>query len=215
MVDGRKIINTNECIVVDLDNTLIDVNSTRMLAEFLVCKFLSKGKFGKFLNIVGFFIFRKTGRISHIILKHKIVCTALSELSEKDLNYFADKLITKLNPKVVELILTQIKHGRKVLIATAASDIFMPLFLERLPFDSDFIATPYSQSLDKYIENRSEEKLKNVTHYLETNGLILKIFITDHFEDRPLLEYNQGHNYLVGPSKTTLECLKGIKYTII
>lgn len=203
MVDGCK---KKGCVVVDLDNTLLRCNSTKKLSFFLVGKLIAGWRFND-LGQVGFaLIKRKLGLIPHRILKHTILKSARKNFSADDIDLFAQKLIGELNETVCGIISDY--TDCRVLIATAATDMFMQAFVKKLPFKADFSASAYTDDAEKYVDNLGRQKLKSVEEYLNEKDCVLTTFITDHRDDLPLLKHNKGRNFLVKPSKKTLKVLR-------
>lgn len=216
MVDGCK-NEIGSCVAVDLDNTLITGNSTKMLAGFLIKKLVRQASLHQLFAVSRAILKRKLKKIPHSEMKHLIVGISQSVMSQSDIDKFAAILERNINPRLKALLTIYANKGHKILIATAAADFFLSAFTKRLPFHADFIATPYSDDLKSYTENRGEHKRRAVEEYLSSNSLSLAAFFTDHKDDMPLLKYNPGENYLVNPSETTIKAVKseGISYEII
>lgn len=213
MVDGRN--KPIGCIVVDLDNSLIMTNSTRELAKFTFLRLLKKLKIADAISIAYKIALRKIRVISHAKMKHSIIRATLNNLSDSDIESFTAKLTAKINPKVKELIEISEQNGNRVLIATAAADFFLPLFIKSAKINADYIGTPYTDNIADFLETRKNEKLNKVRQYLADNNLAMEIFITDHHDDMPLLAYNPGKNYIVSPSASTIRALTGIQFEIL
>lgn len=211
MVDGRM-TKDGECVVVDLDNTLIKANSTKILAAFLLCSLLRKGRLGA-LHRVAFALLRRKMRLTtHTRMKHVLVGAAQASLTEQEIKEFALTLSDSLNPAVTDIIMPLWHDGASVLIATAAVDFFIPSLIETLPFEADYVATAFTPKSEDYIENRGDQKLASVNSYLRANSLRMSVFITDNADDLPVLAANQGKNYVINPSRATIKALQGIEY---
>ena len=206
---GRCEIN-NGCVVVDLDNTLLNVNSLKELTKFLLVKLFKKKSVKDLADISKAIVLRKLRVYSHIKMKHIIVRKAQNMLSESDIESFTDLLLTKLNPQVLSILNKFQEKNCRILIATAAPDFYLPSFINKLPFGSiDFLATHYSTNLRDYIENRNQKKSENVKNYLSENNLKCVSVISDHYDDLPLFKsFEKTDNYLISPSSATLKIIR-------
>ena len=66
-------------------------------------------------------------------------------------------------------------------------------------------------------ENVRRIKCENTLLFLGENNLTLEVFLTDHYDDLPLLKVAKKQNLIVNPSARTISCLNKncIKYEII
>ena len=212
MVDGCKEAVKGGCIVVDLDGTLIKGNSTKLLAIFVAKKLLGKGHF-MYLFSLCFLIFLNLTRLTpHNRMKHRLLEISNLVLNENDVDIFSSRLAKIVNNDVLEIF--RQNNEKQILIATAAADFFLSRFIDYLEIKADFTATPFTKRKEDYIEKKGERKLQSVKDYLKRNNLSLDIFITDHYDDLPLLKYNRGKNYLINPSKKTLSKIKDLQLMI-
>lgn len=209
MVDrcNKKI---KECIVVDLDNTLIKGNSTVILTTFLMKKYFKYFSFRKIYRLVKTIIRRKLKLISHSNLKYFVIKEAQETFSQRDIDNFVNLLVKKINDDVVDIIAADFNDEDQVLISTAAADFFMSEFILKSEIKNmDYCATTFCNDKNYYIENKGENKLKSLNNYLESHNLHLKTFITDHADDLPILKYNKvGVNYLINPTYKTIKIIK-------
>ena len=198
--------------VVDLDNTLLKGNSTILLTSYLLKKLLRESKLSKIIFLFNIILKRKLRHITHKHMKHRIVSLYGNTCNKSDNEKFVDILIPRLNKKVINILEFYHNQGYHILVASAAADFFLGELVSRLEsFKADFIGTPFSTNINAYIENKGEVKLKNVISYLKNKDLELKVMITDHEDDLPLLKYNrQGKNYLVNSSRRTRRNIKKV-----
>lgn len=203
-------MKNGNCIVVDLDGTLIQGNSFVELTKFLLKKLLNNGNLPELSKILFKILLRKLRLISHKNAKYFIVGKATSYLKICDLQNFLQSLIKKLNPQVLEITKDYDSKGYTILIATAAPDLYLPYLLNKLPLKNvDYIATPFTKKLGEYEEVKGKEKLNKVKKYLKKNSLECILILSDHYEDLPLFKDLKSKIILVNPSKLTTKIIKG------
>ena len=200
MVGGCQI--KKPCVVVDLDNTLIKGNSLIMLTRHLSKKLLREKKISDFLSL-SFLVFkRKVRLLSHREMKHRILCMANDFMSSEDMENLGAVFFKSINPRVYDIILNYYNQGAHILLATAADNSYVPVFIKKLErIQLDYIATSFTSNIRDYIENRSENKLRRVEEYLKKNNLECVSVISDHYDDLPLFQKFSEYNYLVNPSE--------------
>lgn len=207
MVSRHEIIpHTTSLCVVDLDGTYIKGNSLKI---YSLCglKYCAKHlHLSAFLKVLALIVLRKFRLISHETMKFDIfknfkrypgIC-----------NQFTKIAVKQINPKVEEIINTCKFKGYRVLLATAAPDFYV----EKI-WSGDFVATQYSE--DKInTECKGYIKLKQVNDWCSVNNCNMKIVMTDHLDDVPLLCANSnGINILVNPNKNTLRFFRQLQPT--
>lgn len=188
-------------LVIDLDGTLIDCNSFTEFVKYIFLR-LPNAR----LQIMGIILLRKMRFISHSEAKRRIVALTRKYFERLDLNSFIKKLSTHVRPSMIH----HIKGAERVILATAAPEIYAVPFGHSLGI-SEVFATP-----DNGVENRGSIKARNVEKAgVRFNGDTT--IITDHYDDLPLLKKNNsGQNILIAPSSTTLMHLKmaGIPFIV-
>lgn len=188
-------------LIIDLDGTLIDCNSFTEFVKYLFLQ-LPEAR----LIIMWIILLRKMRFISHSEAKRRIVALTRKYFHKLDLNSFIHKLSVHIRPSILQ----HIKSGVRVILATAAPEIYAVPFGESIGI-SEVFATP-----DTGAENRGSIKVQN----LEKAGVRFSeetTIFTDHYDDLPLLKRNSaGQNILIGPSSTTLMHLKmaGIPFMV-
>lgn len=189
-------------IIVDLDGTLVDCNS---FTEFV--KFLFKHCPAARFPLIKIVACRKLRIISHHAAKERIIPLAADLLSTDDIKEFVDFLCSRINPKVKEFI----ADAREICLATAAPEIYASVFA------SEVGIFQFNATVQGIPENKGKHKLDNLLN----SGIVFDentIVITDHGDDLPLLKANwRGVNYIVNPSRRSLEALRqeGIRFEII
>lgn len=189
-----------ETLIIDLDGTLVDCNS---FTEFVRYLFITVPKVrGRIAYIVAL---RKLRLISHHEAKRRIVAVASKVLEKRDIDYFVNKMISRVRPS----LLRSLEVSGRVILATAAPEIYA------LPLASALGIREVTATTNESPENRGTTKLRNV----ERLGVKFDeetVVITDHHDDLPLLRSNQkGRNILINPDSATQMHLKlaGINFT--
>lgn len=132
--------------------------------------------------------------------------------------YFIPFLYSHINPSVLRLIREYRKQKYYVLLSTAAPITYIYPFVKRGWFTIDGInATPIISNHISWAENIGLYKEKSTLSFLLLNNLNLSVFITDHFDDIPLLLINKEENIIVSPTEKTLHELRkaNISYRIL
>ncbi len=189
-------------IIVDLDGTLVPVNS---FTEFVKFVFTRCKRIRPYLAFI--VLLRKMRLISHAEAKRKITVKAEKTLAPDDIAYFTEILGSRVN----EIVWDMIKWGGEVMLCTAAPEIYVRP-LARKAGIGVFIATPNGGE-----ENSGEHKVESIKAlgYEMTENTIV---ITDHYDDIPLMGANRkGTNYLVNPSAETEKKVRdaGIRYELL
>lgn len=205
-----------KAVVVDLDGTLVDINTFKAYIEYNFKVALRKGRIDVcarlFLNV----LLRKIRWISHDVMKYHILCATNGLMTRKKLDILVDKLLLSLNQDVINLCFRYMREGYYVLLSTAAPENYASILSERLSLDG-VCATAIPNKKQEWNENVKSIKCENTISYLKDKGLSLDILITDHYDDLPLLNIHKERNILVRPYNKTIEHLnnKGIPYEIL
>ena len=208
MVDRRE-ITPRECVIVDFDNTLININSTLHLLKFLLKKTSRRKDLSSVLSLFNIILKRKLKIISHSKLKFMALEMATVSLSESDWEEFAKSLLNNVNHDVVKILNGMNEEGYDIILATGAAEIIFPHFLKMFnPFPVKLLSTKLTPCYSNFKENRGEEKLRNVKAYLQQTKSSCHSVISDHSEDLPLFKISSGNNYLINPSKNSLLKIK-------
>lgn len=200
MVERHETVNTKKPLVaVDLDGTLVKGNTFRIFIHCGLKHLASEHKYINLLTVLSMLGLRKLGLISHRYLKFK----ALPIIGENDelKESFTGAILPLLNEDVTRLLDSYKADGYDILLATAAADTYVPWI-----YNGDYQATRIKHN-QEHAENRGELKLQHVLEYAEARNLELKVVLTDHYDDCPLLEYG-AYNILVCPSHNTLNRLQ-------
>lgn len=182
-----------ETLIIDLDGTLVDCNT---FTEFVRYLFMTVPKIrGRIAYVVAL---RKLRLISHHEAKRRIVTLASKALEKRDIDYFVNKMITRVRPSLFR----SLEVSERVILATAAPEIYA------IPLASALGIREITATSNDGPENRGTTKLRNV----ERLGVKFDedtVVITDHHDDLPLLRRNErGRNILINPDSATQMHLK-------
>lgn len=197
-LQGKKIV------AVDLDGTLIKGNS---LHEYMKVG-IKHSKLPVRIILLTTVFLRALRIISHKQMKF----TFLKRLKDND--NIKDEFIKKIerikNKEVIRILSDYENSDYKILLATAALDIYIPWI-----WKGQYVATQ-SENNPKRKECRGENKVEEIKKEIGENGDIA-VVITDHYDDLPLMRIASEEIILVNPNEKTKGKLskEGIKYRIL
>lgn len=207
-----------KAIVIDLDGTLLAINTFKSYIRFVGKLACQKGRMDITFILIFWVGVRKCRWITHERMKYHVLKYSEHFMNKNRLNRFVDSIMTFLNKKVYENVLAYRGQNYWLCLSTAAPISYALLIAQRLSLDS-VCATQLTSLTDSRIwrENVKETKCKNTLQHLELHNLQLAIFITDHYDDIPLLRVTKEKNILVNPSVKTLNIVNqhDIVYTIL
>ncbi|MBY6105286.1 haloacid dehalogenase-like hydrolase [Ferrimonas balearica] len=189
MVSRRKVI------VVDLDGTLVKVNTfPKWILHVLISSLLNLdfNTFHKFFLLLAL---RKLGFISHHDFKFRLIDVG----SDDSYNItFAKKIIRHINPNVIRKLGS---NGVSYVLSTAAPSCYAHKIAELC--DVNWYAVYCSEIRDgKFFENYGKNKVDCLVSDLGKVECLE--FYTDHHEDLPMMQYSNSVT-LVEPSMKTIE----------
>ena len=204
---GREI----PCVVVDLDGTILQGNSFRMFIRFLVGHLKERGAYTSLAKVIGLLAARKAGVISHVAMKYPIHRLGTQTMSDIDLTEFASQLVGALNQRLVRELDRLRSEGARIVLATAAPDLYIPYLFRHLNFD-EWIATPLSGAYDSYVET----KRRLVCTLADERDWNIEAVVTDHDDDLPSLLLPFVRRILVNPTSTLKDALDtaGLDYEV-
>lgn len=206
MVDRHAQKQADPLTVVDLDGTYVSCNTLERYIMIGLKHHLCRFRIFSACGIIMAVALRRLRLISHPAMK--FTCLHLLASDRRFHEEFVREVRGCIDPKVKSLIESRRQSGHKILLATAAPDIYVPLLWE-----GDFVAT-HTEDNPERTECRGEEKLRRILSYANTGRCYIDTVITDHMDDAPLLEYNRaGTNILVSPSDKTLCFFRELKPT--
>lgn len=202
-------------LVVDLDRTLVSVNSFTGFVAHLMGDMVKSGRWGALFRVIRIVGLRKMRRISHADAKMAIMCCCRSSYSGKIWIYsaFCDKLMKRLRPSVLSIIERFRNRGYRVALATAAPEEYAELIAGWCGFDF-CIASRYKKTISpSSYECKGMEKLRRVKELCYQKDMSIAAVVTDHSDDIPLMKLSP-ECYLVNPSVVTERALSecGITY---
>ena len=204
---GNRCENINSAIVVDLDKTLVKVNTFRHFIVMAVKASIVRLHFAPLLLIVAAIGCRLLRIYSHSDMKRQILSATAGFVTELDLAHFAAKMAVSANTEVLKIISQAHENREKVILATAAPEIYAQKIAMLTGCDT-CIATALPSQCTDWNECAREHKLVAVKAYTDSCNLHISGLITDHFDDIPLMAEcspKGGAIFLVSPGKRTLE----------
>lgn len=199
MVEGRREIDlplAGTLTVVDLDGTLVRGNTLHVFMRCALKAMIRQKRLYSAMRLCTLAVLRKMHIISHRRMKFDLLNMAHIDDSFK--NEFVRTIKLMIRHSVSDELDRCRRDGSKILLATAAADIYVPWI-----WNEDYIATPIHDNPDR-IECRGIVKARAVSQYAEKNGMKIHTVLTDHIDDLPLLSLPGVRRVLVAPSATTL-----------
>lgn len=215
-VDGRCLGgNAVECAVVDLDGTLLQGNSLHIFIRFMAKRLFERHRYADVLRIFTLLLARKTGLISHTAMKYPLHRLGVEALSADDCEDLALRLYRSVDQSLLsDLLEMKNAEGFPLLLATAAPDFYVKPLVAHLGCFDAWTATPLSDTIDSYDENRGERKLSQVIAIAAENSWTITTVVTDHSDDLPLLELDAvRHRRLVNPDSRLIVALRNSNLT--
>lgn len=197
-LDSRQSASSPKPLVaIDLDGTFTTGNTLHLFAKCALTDAMRRLRMLRASRIVGWLALRKLHLIPHITMKNGILKAAEQTPTLK--KRFRKGVEAMLSPQAEKLLKDYESKGYQILLATAASEIYVTWIWE-----GDYIATPPYGT----IECRGEEKRRRVEEYARENGLITRAAITDHYDDIPILTIpTLTERILLSPTPKTLSQL--------
>lgn len=184
---GHSISKADAVLVIDLDETLLSINSFRIWAAYFLYGKFDSLKFKKriLLRIRAgkIFLKRKLLKRSHAKTKADLHNLWIENHDDNALENILAQLEKKIRPNMLEILELITKSKRDALIATAATSLYAEKFASRIGF-TNIISTRLNEN-----ENRGEEKARRILEFIAQKKWESrkKIFFTDHLEDMPFI----------------------------
>lgn len=175
-----KRLQSGRLAAIDLDGTLVRGNTLHEYIRLGLGQELRDGRLWNAVCIAGMLGLRCMRLVSHRRMKF----TAVRHIrpTERLRQRFARRIDSMRNSYVAGLIEQFRASGAEVILATAAPDVYVPWIWE-----GDFVATRM-QDNPGMEEMRGHNKLAAVLEYCRCHNLELYGVVTDHEDDRPLLD---------------------------
>ncbi|HSW54556.1 MAG TPA: haloacid dehalogenase-like hydrolase [Ignavibacteriaceae bacterium] len=170
--------NRENIVVVDLDNTLLNVDSFNLLLTVQLKK--------SFIKVMFLRVLRKLRILNPASYKYYVVRYIYNCLSNAEKHSFVEKLSLHLNEDLFHEINSKYKNDCQIMILSASPDEYVKPFANKLGWHG--FGSYYDQLLGKYFHLHSKGKRE---------------FILEHF---PKDKFN--YVYAISDSKTDLDLLK-------
>ena len=184
---GHSISKTNPILIIDLDNTLLSINSFHVWAAYFLFGKFEKLNFKKrgilLLKAAKIFAERKIFRRSHEQTKSNLHKLWLKTDDNSALENILAALKQKIRPNIWDVLELIAQNKFDGALATAASSLYAEPFAKHIGF-LHIISTNLNEK-----ENRGEEKSRRILELISAQKWEdrEKIFFTDHLEDMPFI----------------------------
>jgi len=209
-----------KAIVVDFDGTFVKVNSFELFAKYLVFFSISHINFRLFAFLFLELLKRKFRLESHEELKKHILFYLKNNCIDNVLSTFLICLKSYVNDDVLNRLRKWKQEEYIIVLSSAAPEYYLKYFIQQYPDLFDYTLstpTPKSNQDLSWNENIREIKCKRTVTFLQINNLEFTFFLTDHYDDIPLLKVHKSKNILISPSNYTIEKLtkNNVKFEIL
>ena len=201
----------SKVIVVDLDGTLVNVNTFHKWMIFLFKKSLSHNLLDS-IKILKIISLRLVKLNTHKQMKYRILQISENTRYKNYIDEFVNELETYINNEVLEYTK---ENNTITILATAAPALYAESIANKYAF-TYCLATPET-STKKWFENIKERKRESLEKLLNVEQLTkVDIVLSDHHDDIPIMEMAESV-FLVNASLDTKAILKkdGLDYLII
>lgn len=206
MVEGFPPMNT---VFIDLDGTLIKGNSMKIFMKWLPLRLARKGDISAAIKAIWWISLRAFRLTSHPRMKWHLTRIAKKTLNPHDWEEIAERILTSVNHDVDRLLTLRRQEGDSICLATAAPSEYAGIIARKHGFEY-VCATTFTPKFSDYSENKGIRKLNSIRNIIETEGLRLTLFLTDHHDDLPTIKAFPGKTLLVNPSQKTIDQCKNI-----
>lgn len=173
-----------ECVVCDLDGTLINGNSFREALLLTAVKALKRLQLIAVVKIVSHVVMRKFRFCSHSKMKYALLPVMQQVLSMNDIDELTEHLMKMINKSVLTEVY-KFDFDLRIL-ATAAPEIYARKFGEKVGFKT-VIATEMPTVSKLWLENSCQNKADAVVNYMsKIPETYVSLIISDHKDDIPL-----------------------------
>jgi len=202
---------SKKIVVIDLDGTLVSINSFHKWMIFIFKKSLITNRIDS-CKIIYSILKRFVKLTTHKQMKYSILQISEKEIYLKYIDEFVEELSVYVNTKVMSYL---DDTNNVTILATAAPLVYVELFSKKFKFDYT-TATPLSSD-ENWFENirgKKKETLNKVLLSIDKNHCDL--VVSDHHDDIGIMELSKNI-LLVNPSEKSIALLeeKNIGFTII
>lgn len=202
--------NSRKAVAVDLDGTLLHTNTFKDYLSYCGNVALHSFDFGIAVSIAWWVTLRKLRLISHSRMKHALLRRTSNFMMHRGrLDQFVEQELTLVNDRVLHLIEPYRSRGYLLILTTAAPGLYAHPIADSLQLHL-CCATPLPSEvvIGQWKENVGPNKLDALRRLLAVHKTELAAVVTDHFDDLPLLNSNEGENFVVSPSSVTQQLLQ-------
>lgn len=188
-------------IVYDLDGTLIPFNTFKLWIIISIFAPLFSLKLCDFAKISSLVLSRATKKIGRTTFKEKLLVLQNNSPFWSKVGSLYAVFLAKYY--IRKNLLTEIRPGDTVCLATAAPDIYAKRFAEEMG-QVDLVLSTYISEESKMVEIFGEKKKDYVLAKLAT---VPDVFYTDHYDDAPLARVSKK-TFFTYPPKQSLSKIK-------
>lgn len=199
-----------KALAIDLDGTLLNSNSFQDYLSYCGTVALHSFKLGIAFSILWWVTLRKLRLISHSRMKYALLRKTASFMSREGyLDLFVEQELTRINTSVRQLMEPYRNRGYLLILSTASPALYAHPIAENLSIDLCCATLlPSEVVIGEWKECVKEQKVEALRRMLQVHKAELKVVITDHYDDLPLLNYNtEGRNIVVNASSQTRQFL--------
>lgn len=199
---------TPKAIVVDLDGTLVSINTFKYYILYILKETVKSTNLSLLSYTIFWVLLRKCRCISHEKMKFHILRISDKFMTKHRLQQFTHiYLLPNINNNINTFCKQQQIKGYYIYLSTAAPENYVKEFFNYLNFNG-YCASPMPLKKEKnWKENIRKQKCINTCQLLEAENVQLSIMITDHYDDLPLLQIPKEKNILVNPDNKTISIL--------
>lgn len=198
-----------KALAIDLDGTLLATNSFQDYLSFCGHAALHAFRLDIALSIVFWVALRKLRFIRHSTMKRHLLNRTASFVQKKErLDLFVERELIAIDRRAQTMMEQYRNRGYLLVLSTAAPGIYAHAIAENLHIDLCCATVlPSEVVIGQWHENVGEQKVESLCRLLKVHKAELAVVITDHFDDLPLLNYNEGVNYVINSTSKTQQIL--------
>lgn len=198
-----------KALAIDLDGTLLATNSFQDYLSFCGHAAVHAFRLDIAFSILLWVSLRKLRFIRHSTMKRHLLTRTATFMQRKErLDLFIEHELISVNRRVLQHMEQYRNRGHLLVLTTAAPGIYAHAIAENLHIDlCCATALPSEVVIGQWRENVGDNKVDALRRLLQVHKAELDVVITDHYDDLPLLNYNEGSNFVVAPSSKTQQML--------
>lgn len=199
-----------KALAIDLDGTLLATNTFRDYLAFCGRLSLNALRFDLALSIAFWVALRKVRIISHSTMKGRLLSRTASFMQRRGrLDLFVEHELLAVNTHVLQFMEQFRNRGYLLVLCTAAPGMYAHPIAENLHIDLCCATLlPSEVVIGRWYENVGQHKVDALRRMLQVHKAELDVVVTDHHDDLPLLNSNEGSNFVVAPSSVTQQLLQ-------